>query len=184
MSYNIITCTQPCLNTHDQPNLSNLITHESSWGRRLFNRCHIGSFLTLNVCFTHSFMHIIVQSVIWSTTVTPQLAECFSCCGYCLIWDIWVCCKWIHPVSPGPSSYSATPTTPAQASADHSTAGEFSARARFHLSVWIHQHLLQQTWVVFIFLSFSGRDERLSWFIVYIFCDVFGFPIEIFSYNI
>lgn len=134
MSDNIISCTQQNLNTAK----INLITHVSSWGERLFNRFF---------CFTHSFVHMF--RVWFPTTVTPQLAECFSCWGDCLIWDIWVCCKWTPPVSPEPSSYSATPT---QTSVDHSTAGEFSARARFHISVWKHQHLLLQTWTIFILL--------------------------------
>lgn len=40
MSDNIISCTQQNLNTAK----INLITHVSSWGERLFNRCHIDSF--------------------------------------------------------------------------------------------------------------------------------------------
>lgn len=141
MSDNIISCTQQNLNTAK----INLITHVSSRGGRLFNRFF---------CFTHSFVHMFPPP-------SHQLAECFSCWGDCLIWDIWVCCKWTPPVSPEPSSYSSTPATPTQTSADHSTAGEFSARARSHISVWKHQHLLLQTWAGFIFLYCSGRDERL-----------------------
>lgn len=141
MSDNVISCTQQNLNTAKI---------------RFF-------------CFTHSFVHMF--RVWFPTTVTPQLAECFGCWGYCLIWDIWVCCKWTPPVSPEPSSYSSTPATPTQTSADHSTAGEFSARARFHISVWKHQHLLLQTWAGFIFLYCSGSaflNSQCLFFVMYL----------------